>query len=100
MTSRIRAPLAASALCLTLALGLVSAAIVMTDATPAHAQYQGRGDYNRHREGHRPPPRQYQYDWRSRQPDMYYGAPPIIYAPPGYYQQPGATLSFSFPFYR
>ena len=30
----------------------------------------------------------------------YYSAPPIIYTPPGYYQQPGASLNFNFPLFR
>jgi hypothetical protein len=29
-----------------------------------------------------------------RQPDVYYSAPPVVYAPPG------ASLNFSFPLYR
>jgi len=28
---------------------------------------------------------------------MYYSAPPVIYQPPTYYQQPGAMLNFVFP---
>jgi hypothetical protein len=31
---------------------------------------------------------------------MYYSAPPVVYQPPGYYQQPGASLSFIFPFFQ
>ena len=29
----------------------------------------------------------------------YYGAPPIVYAPQGYYQQPGVSLNFGLPIY-
>ncbi len=29
----------------------------------------------------------------------YYGAPPIVYAPQGYYQQPGLSLNFGVPIY-
>jgi len=32
--------------------------------------------------------------------DGYYGAPPVVYAPPMYYQQPGASLNFNFPLFR
>ena len=32
-----------------------------------------------------------------RRPDIYYSAPPVVYPPYGYYAQPGATFSFSFP---
>lgn len=38
--------------------------------------------------------------WREgyyRRPDIYYSAPPVVYPPYGYYAQPGATFSFSFP---
>lgn len=41
------------------------------------------------------------HEWREgyyRQPDVYYSAPPVVYPPYGYYQQPGATFSFSVPF--
>jgi hypothetical protein len=30
----------------------------------------------------------------------YYGAPPVIIAPPEYYGQPGASLNFNFPLFR
>lgn len=32
-----------------------------------------------------------------RRPDIYYSAPPAVYPPYGYYGQPSATFSFSFP---
>lgn len=38
--------------------------------------------------------------WRQgyyRRPDIYYSAPPVVAPPYGYYAQPGATFSFSFP---
>jgi hypothetical protein len=47
----------------------------------------------RWREAHR-------YDNYYRQPDVYYTAPPVVYQPQGYYQQPAASLNFNFPFYR
>ncbi len=31
--------------------------------------------------------------------ERYYGPPPIVYAPQGYYQQPGVALSFGLPIY-
>jgi hypothetical protein len=40
------------------------------------------------------------HGWREgyyHRPDIYYSAPPVIYPPMGYYQQPSATLNFSFP---
>jgi hypothetical protein len=45
--------------------------------------------------------RQERHDWREgyyRRPDVYYSAPPVVYPPTGYYQQPGATFSLSIPF--
>ena len=39
-----------------------------------------------------------QYDNRYRYPDRYYGTPPVVYPPPGYYQQQGPAFIFSFPF--
>jgi hypothetical protein len=51
------------------------------------ASWQERGRQNEHlRDEHRV--------------DGYYSAPPIIYAPPRYYEQPGASLNFSFPLFR
>lgn len=31
--------------------------------------------------------------------ERYYGPPPIVYAPPGYYRQPGVSLNFGIPIY-
>ncbi len=33
-----------------------------------------------------------------RHPGYYYAPPPTVYQPYGYYQQPGASLNFNFPF--
>ena len=60
-------------------------------------------------DNHRGDGRGYQQDrgrpnerWRPQDRyDGYYSAPPVIYAPPAYYyQQPGASLNFSFPLFR
>jgi hypothetical protein len=70
-------------LCLTLA----AAALVGPMAGFARAE-----DHDRWRHDHD--------GWREgyhRRPDIYYSAPPVVYPPYGYYQQPGATFSFSFP---
>jgi hypothetical protein len=40
------------------------------------------------------------YDDYRHRPDVYYSAPPVVLAPRGYHAQPGASLSFSLPFYR
>lgn len=42
----------------------------------------------------------HRYDGYYRRPDVYYSAPPVIYQPPAYYQQPGGSLTFSFPFFN
>jgi hypothetical protein len=57
---------------------------------PAFADDHGR-DRDRNEQRQR-------YDHRGR--DVYEGAPPVVIAPQGYYAQPGATLSFSLPFFR
>jgi hypothetical protein len=44
----------------------------------------------RWREAHR----DYRY---YRQPDVYYTAPPVVYQPPGYYQQSGPSINLNFP---
>jgi len=69
--------------------GLVAATIYGPLATSARAE----NDHDRARREHR--------DWREgyyRRPDVYYSAPPVVYPPYGYYQQPGATFSLSIPF--
>lgn len=57
---------------------------------PAHQQFADRDHGwggNRH------------YEERGRR-DYYYSAPPVVYAPQGYYVQPGPSLYFSFPLPR
>jgi hypothetical protein len=44
----------------------------------------------RWREAHR-------YNRYYRQPDVYYTAPPVVYQPPGYYQQSGPSINLNFP---
>lgn len=71
---------------LALSLGLAAATLAGASVVPARANDHGRR-YDHH-------------EWRRgyyRRPDIYYSAPPVIYPPYGYYQQPGATFSFSFP---
>lgn len=77
----------------------------MAVTSAAHAA--GRDDHGRSRpevqRQVRPDDHSWQahrYDSDDRRPDVYYSAPPIVYEPPVAYQQPGASLSFIFPFYR
>jgi len=42
--------------------------------------------------------RQHHYGGYYRHPGYYYAPPPTVYQPYGYYQQPGASLNFNFPF--
>ncbi len=89
--------------------GLAVAALSGTLACPAYADNDhgnGQGNGNKHwneprrenwqrtrwQEQHR------SYD-NYRQPDVYYTAPPVIYPPPGYYQQAGPSLNFNIPFF-
>ena len=42
--------------------------------------------------------REHGYHDYYRRPDVYYSAPPVVYAPYGYYApRPGVSLNFSFP---
>lgn len=43
---------------------------------------------------------EFRHDEYRHRPDVYYGAPPVVVTPGGYYVQPGATLNFSIPFFR
>lgn len=89
---------------------------------PAHADEHGhdRGDFHdlgddhgHHHEhdNHRHDDHHHGYDegtdrwWEHRhdeyrRPDVYYGAPPIVVAPPGYYVQPGVNLNLVIPLFR
>jgi Ni/Co efflux regulator RcnB len=51
---------------------------------------QRAAQQERWREAHR-------YNRYYRQPDVYYTAPPVVYQPPGYYQQSGPSLNLNFP---
>lgn len=108
MNNRIGHALRAPPLRLAAVLSLAAAFVIGTIAVPAHADDHGRGkghgaqrgsegqqfaDRDHREGGHR------HYEQRGGR-DYYYSAPPVVYAPPGYYQQPGATLYYSFPLYR
>ena len=106
MTNRIQASLPAAALRFAVVFGLAAATLAGTVAWPAHAD--DRGDHGRNQSMARREQSRQQEHWREahryddyyRRPDVYYSAPPIIYQPRAYYQQPGASMTFSFPFYR
>ena len=80
---------------------LVMGAIMLAGplAVPASAdgpyrhRFEGRGPWQEHgrRGEHWRPENRY---------NGYYSAPPVIYVPPSYYQQPGVSLNFSFPLVR
>jgi hypothetical protein len=76
-------------------------------ATPAFADkdhdYQNKGwDHSHQEQAHQRAwqqqhwPEAHRYDGYYRQPNVYYTAPPVVYQPQGYYQQPGALLNFNF----
>ena len=87
-------------------LGLATATLAGGLAQPASAEH--RED---RREERRYGPREerryerlrtrhdYEYGGYYRRPGYYYAPPPTVYRPYGYYQQPGASLNFNFPFY-
>lgn len=91
MAKRIGDHRPARTLCLALFCGLAGAILVGPLATPAQADEHGRGYGGRQEHRH--------YEYRQR-PEVYYGPPPIVYAPPGYYQQPGVSLNFGIPLFR
>ena len=108
MNSQIRATPWAGRLRLATFLGLAAAVAAGTLAAPAHANTYANGTGNDARHaparqqvaerdhgwgGHR------RYEQRGGR-DYYYSAPPVVYPPYGYYQQPGPSLYFSFPLYR
>ena len=89
-------------------LGLATAMLGGTLAVPARAENHpnGRGNAAHHEvarqqdgnrgswhEDHR------RFD-RGGGPDVYYGAPPVVYVPQGYYTQPGVSLNLEFPLIR
>jgi len=91
------------------ALFAACAAVALTGAlaTPALADndhgYQNRNWNQSHQEQARQRAWQQQrwqeahrYDGYYRQPNVYYTAPPVVYQPQGYYQQPAASLNFNF----
>jgi hypothetical protein len=75
---------------------LVFAAAIPGGVFPgsAHAEEHGRGDHGRDKGHHE------RHDDYRQQPNVYYRAPPVVVEPRGYFAQPGAWLSFSFPFVR
>jgi hypothetical protein len=104
MINRIRARCPGPTFRLAVFCGLAAAALSGTLACPAYADNE-----NDHRNKHWNESRQaqaHQQNWqraqwqeqRYRQPDVYYTAPPVVYPPPGYYQQPGPSFTFSIPF--
>lgn len=88
-------------------LGLATATLAGGFAKPASAEH--RDDRHAERRDERRDERReerrfharhdYQYGGYYRRPGYYYAPPPTVYQPYGYYQQPGASLNFNFPFY-
>jgi hypothetical protein len=112
MINRIRADRLGSALRLAVLCGLAAAALSGTLGCPAHADNANDKD-NDHKNLNEPRQEQahqqntqrthWQEQHRSHdnygQPGAYYTAPPVVYAPPGYYQQQsGLSLTFGIPF--
>ena len=89
-------------------LGLAAVFATGTFAAPAYADIHPNGKGN---DAPRAPARQQvadrdhgwgghrHYEQRGGR-DYYYSAPPVVYAPQGYYVQPGPSLYFSFPLPR
>jgi hypothetical protein len=107
MINRIRASRPGSTLRLVVFCGLAAAAFSGTLACPAYADNdhgKGHGNWNKRWNESRQENWQRTH-WREqhrsyRQPDLYYTAPPVVYSPPGYYQQqPGPLLNLSIPFF-
>lgn len=105
MANRIRHRRPARQLRRVLCFGLPAAALWGMLTSPACAENQRNGKDNEARNA--PAGQQVAERGRGREEhggyhrgggrDYYTGAPPIVYAPQGYYQQPGTTLYFSFP---
>jgi hypothetical protein len=83
-------------------LGLMAAVLIGTLPLPAraddHDHGRGNGAGRGPQRGH--PQQQHRNGGYNREPDMYYTAPPVVYLPPTYYQQPGASLSIVIPLFR
>ena len=87
----------------TLAIALVSGAIVSSASAKGDDKPGRRGGQEQQ---YRKPPwkngkwrDEYRHGGYYRQPDVYYGAPPVVLFPPRYNPQPGITLNFVFPLY-
>ena len=79
MTDRIRTCLPFSALRLAVFCGLTAATLTGALAVPAYADNDDHGNRNTHwHEGWREQPHYGYYG----QPNVYYTAPPVVYAPP------------------
>ncbi len=107
MHNRIRDALRGRPLRLMACFALAAAFVTGTITAPAHADIRPNGMGN---DAPRAPARQqvadrehgrghHHYEKRGGR-DYYYTAPTVVYAPQGYYQQPGETLYFSFPLPR
>lgn len=106
MTNLANARLASKAARLAASLGVAAVLLTGTLVVPAHAENHPNGDAARHapqrlqvadREHWRG---EHRHTGRDGGRDGYYGAPPVIYAPQGYYEQPGPSVYFGFPFLR
>ena len=110
MTHPIGVRLPTCTLRLALVFGLAAATLTGMLAGPAHAENEQAQSPSQNHRGNdwrqqgRPHAVQREHwqdqHWNNgtyRGPDVYYSAPPVIYQPPRYYEQPGATLNFVFP---
>jgi hypothetical protein len=95
IASRVRAVTTPRVAVLVLASGILAAGF----ASPSQAQNdRGRGPPQKYERSYRrDAPRNYGYD---HGPNFYDSAPPVIYAPPAYYQQPGPVLMLNIPLFR
>jgi hypothetical protein len=96
IASRVRAATTPRVAVLLLASGILAAGF----AAPSQAQEdRGRGPPQRYERSYRrDAPRDYGHS--DRGPTFYDSAPPVIYAPPAYYEQPGPVLMLNIPLFR
>ncbi len=80
MTNRIKAMFSTSTLRLAMFCGLATVTLAGALATPAYADNDHDNRDKRWNQSRREQPR---YEGYYGQPNVYYSAPPVVYAPPG-----------------
>jgi hypothetical protein len=84
-----------------LAAAVVMAAVLLAGPLAAAAFAEGPGPIHENERGSWQERGRRNEHWRPENRfNGYYSAPPVVYAAPGYYQQPSVGLNFSFPLSR